>query len=233
MAFVSCAFGGLQRMSQSAMHSEHIQKVVRILRKESRQWPVPAIGHYVETAFTVLISCILSLRTQDRTTNAASDRLFAIANTPQKMLATPVRVIQDAIYPVSFYRVKARTIHSICEQLVTTFGGEVPSDLDTLLKLPGVGRKTANIVVTLAFNQAGIAVDTHVHRISNRLGYVKTKTPEQTEMALRKKLPRRYWIVFNDLLVAYGQNLCKPISPFCSKCKIALYCKRVGVTTRR
>jgi endonuclease-3 len=117
--------------------------------------------------------------------------------------------------------------------LLENFGGEVPSDLETLLTLPGVGRKTANIVVTLAFKQAGIAVDTHVHRISNRLGYVKTKTPEQTEMALRKKLPRRYWIVFNDLLVAYGQNLCKPISPFCSRCKIALYCKRVGVTTRR
>jgi endonuclease-3 len=109
----------------------------------------------------------------------------------------------------------------------------VPSDLEQLLELPGVGRKTANIVVTLAFRKAGIAVDTHVHRISNRLGYVKTKSPDETEMALRKKLPRRYWIIFNDLLVAYGQNLCKPISPFCSRCKIAAYCGRVGVTTRR
>jgi len=109
----------------------------------------------------------------------------------------------------------------------------VPSKLEQLLELPDVGRKTANIVVTLAFRKAGIAVDTHVHRISNRLGYVKTKTPDETEMALRKKLPRRYWIVFNDLLVAYGQNLCKPISPFCSFCKIAVYCRRVGVTTRR
>jgi endonuclease III len=215
------------------MRQEDIQHVVRILRKESRQWPLPAIGHYVETPFTVLISCILSLRTQDKTTNAASERLFAIANTPEKMLAAPERVIRDAIYPVSFYRVKARTIHSICEQLIDRFGGKVPSDLEQLLELPGVGRKTANIVVTLAFRKAGIAVDTHVHRISNRLGYVKTKTPDDTEMALRKKLPRRYWIVFNDLLVAYGQNLCKPISPFCSKCKIAMYCKRVGVTTKR
>ena len=215
------------------MRPEDIQHVVRILRKESRQWPLPAIGHYVETQFTVLISCILSLRTQDKTTNAASERLFAIANTPKKMLAIPERVIRDAIYPVSFYRVKARTIHSICEQLIDRFGSKVPSDLEQLLELPGVGRKTANIVVTLAFRKAGIAVDTHVHRISNRLGYVKTKTPDDTEMALRKKLPRRYWIVFNDLLVAYGQNLCKPISPFCSKCKIAMYCKRIGVTTRR
>jgi endonuclease-3 len=215
------------------MRSENIHDVIRILRKEIRQWPVPAIGHYVATPFTTLISCILSLRTQDKATNAASARLFAMAHTPEKMLATPVEVIQEAIYPVSFYRVKARTIHKICEDILNRFGGEVPSRLDDLLELPGVGRKTANIVVTLGFRKAGIAVDTHVHRISNRLGYVRTKTPDDTEMALRKKLPRRYWIIFNDLLVAYGQNLCKPISPFCSKCKIAVYCKRVGVTTRR
>jgi len=215
------------------MRADDIHEIVRILRKEIRQWPLPAIGHYVETPFTTLISCILSLRTQDKTTSAASDRLFAIADTPKKMLATPVDVIQDAIYPVSFYRVKARTIHKICELLLERFGGDVPNTLEELLELPGVGRKTANIVVTLGFRKAGIAVDTHVHRISNRLGYVKTKSPDDTEMALRKKLPRRYWIIYNDLLVAYGQNLCKPISPFCSKCKIAVYCKRVGVTTKR
>ncbi|PYS38531.1 MAG: endonuclease III [Acidobacteria bacterium] len=215
------------------MNSENIHQVVRILRREIRQWPVPAIGHYTETPFTVLISCILSLRTQDKTTNAASERLFAIANTPEKILATSVRVIEKAIYPVSFYRVKARTIHGICGQLIERFGGQVPSNLEELLELPGVGRKTANIVVTLAFRKAGIAVDTHVHRISNRLGYVKTKTPDQTEMALRNKLPRRYWVIFNDLLVTYGQNLCKPISPFCSKCKIVAYCRRVGVITSR
>ena len=194
---------------------------------------MPAIGHYVETPFTVLMSCLLSLRTQDKTTNAASDRLFAIASTPQTMLAAPTGVIEKAIYPVSFYRVKAKTIHAICTELLTRFGGKVPSTIDELLTLPGVGRKTANIVVTLAFRKAGIAVDTHVHRISNRLGYVKTKTPDDTEMALRRKLPPRYWTVFNDLLVAYGQNLCKPISPFCSRCKIAAYCKRVGVKAKR
>jgi endonuclease-3 len=215
------------------MVSEDIHEIVRIVRKEIRQWPLPAIGHYVETPFTTLISCILSLRTQDKTTNAASERLFAIADTPEKMLATSVDVIEQAIYPVSFYRVKSQTIHKICDQLLTRFGGKVPNNLDELLELPGVGRKTANIVVTLGFRKAGIAVDTHVHRISNRLGYVRTKTPDDTEMALRKKLPRRYWIIYNDLLVAYGQNLCKPISPFCSKCKIAVYCKRVGVKTRR
>src|SRR5206468_826634 len=211
------------------MHSEDIHEVVRLLRREIRQWPVPAIGHYIETPFTVLISCILSLRTQDRTTNAASERLFATARTPETMLATPVHTIEELIYPVSFYRVKSRTIHSICRELLLRFGGEVPATLEELLALPGVGRKTANIVVTLAFKKPGIAVDTHVHRISNRLGYVRTRTPEDTEMSLRKKLPRRYWIVFNDLLVVYGQNLCKPISPFCSKCKISRYCRRVGV----
>jgi endonuclease-3 len=215
------------------MSGNNMQHIVRILRKEIKQWPLPAIGHYVETPFTVLISCILSLRTQDRTMNAASERLFAIANTPEKMLATRVSVIQKAIYPVAFYRVKAGTIHAICEQLMSQYAGAVPSKMEQLLELPGVGRKTANIVVTLAFRKAGIAVDTHVHRISNRLGYVITKTPDETEMALRKKLPRRYWIVFNDLLVAYGQNLCKPISPFCSRCKIATYCRRVGVTVSR
>src|SRR5437870_11524203 len=215
------------------MRSDSIHDVVRILRKEIRQWPVPALGHYIETPFTVLISCLLSLRTQDKTTNAASERLFAIASTPEKMLETPAKVIEKAIYPVSFYRVKTKSIHGISEQLLTRFDGNVPSSLDDLLELPGVGRKTANIVVTLGFRKPGIAVDTHVHRISNRLGYVRTKKPDDTEMALRKKLPHRYWLVFNDLLVTYGQNLCKPISPLCSLCKIAPYCKRIGVTTHR
>jgi endonuclease III len=215
------------------MHSEDIHQVVRILKREIRQWPVPAIGKYVETPFTVLISCILSLRTQDRTTLAASDRLFAIAAEPKAMLAVPLDRIEEAIYPVSFYRTKARTIHTICKQLLSEHGGRVPSDMEALLRLHGVGRKTANIVVTLGFRKPGIAVDTHVHRISNRLGYVRTRTPEKTEMALRRKLPSRYWIVFNDLLVAYGQNLCKPISPHCSKCRIAAYCKRVGVKISR
>jgi endonuclease III len=215
------------------MRSEEIDEIVRVLKREVRQWPVPAIGNYLETPFTVLISCLLSLRTQDKTTNAASERLFAMASMPKAMLAIPVEAIEKAIYPVSFYRVKAKTIHAICDELLTRFSGEVPSTIEELLTLPGVGRKTANIVVTLAFRKAGIAVDIHVHRISNRLGYVKTKTPDDTEMALRKKLPPRYWIVFNDLLVAYGQNLCKPISPFCSRCKIAVYCRRVGVKSKR
>jgi endonuclease III len=215
------------------MRSNDIDHVIRILRKDIRHWPVPALAHYLETPFTVLISCILSLRTQDKTTDAASERLFAIASTPQGMLETPAKVIEKAIYPVSFYRVKTKNIHAISEQLLTRFEGNVPSKLEDLLELPGVGRKTANIVVTLGFRKPGIAVDTHVHRISNRLGYVRTKNADDTEMALRKKLPVRYWVTFNDLLVTYGQNLCKPISPFCSRCNIVQYCERVGVTLSR
>jgi endonuclease-3 len=144
-----------------------------------------------------------------------------------------VRVIEKVIYPVSFYRVKARTIHAICNHLLNHFDGKVPSTIEDLLTLPGVGRKTANIVVTVAFRKPGIAVDVHVHRISNRLGYVRTRTPDETEMALRRKLPGRYWVTFNDLLVAYGQNLCKPISPFCSRCGISRFCRRRGVTSSR
>jgi endonuclease-3 len=222
-----------QRPLSWLMRSDDIGKVIRVLKREVRRWPIPAIGKYVETPFTVLISCLLSLRTQDRTTLAASDRLFAIAETPEALLEVRIPLIEKAIYPVSFYRVKARTIHEICRQLLDRFNGTVPSSIDQLLTLPGVGRKTANIVVTLAYQKAGIAVDTHVHRISNRLGYVRTRTPEKTEMALRRKLPRRYWIVFNDLLVAYGQNLCKPVSPLCSKCKIAQFCRKVGVRISR
>jgi endonuclease-3 len=215
------------------MRPEDLDRVVRILKKEIRQWPVPAMARYLETPFTVLISCLLSLRTQDKTTIAASDRLFAIASDPKTMLSTPVDIIEKAIYPVAFFRTKAPRIHAICEMLFARFDGKVPSDMDSLLSLPGVGRKTANIVLTLAFRKPGIAVDIHVHRISNRLGYVRTRTPDETELALREKLPRRHWIDLNDLLVAYGQNLCKPVSPLCSSCRIAAYCKRVGVRKSR
>ncbi len=215
------------------MQDQDIHRIVRILRKEARRWAVPAIGHYTDSPFTTLISCILSLRTQDRTTMGASRRLFSVADTPERILEVQTTRLEELIYPVSFYRVKAQTIRKIATELIEKFGGKVPDTLEELLKLPGVGRKTANIVVTLAFNKPGIAVDIHVHRISNRLGYVSTKNPDDTEMALREKLPRRYWIVLNDLLVVYGQNLCKPVSPFCSKCAIADYCDRVGVERSR
>ncbi len=149
------------------------------------------------------------------------------------MLALTSQRISRTIYPVGFYRTKARTILTICHDLIERFAGRVPDDIDALLTLKGVGRKTANLVVTMGYGKPGICVDTHVHRVSNRLGYVRTETPEQTEMALRAKLPRRHWIGYNDLLVAFGQNVCAPISPRCSICPVRARCRRVGVTVSR
>lgn len=215
------------------MLEKDIATVLRIIRKKAVDWPIPAIGKYTKTPYKVLISCILSLRTKDKTTIEASDRLFLMADNPNSMVGLLAAEIESIIYPVSFYRVKAETVQEISKQLLDRFGGEVPADIDDLLTLPGVGRKTANIVVTLAFRKEGIAVDTHVHRISNRLGYVHTNSPDETEMVLRDKLPRRFWIVVNDLFVAFGQNLCKPISPHCSICPVKKYCDRVGVAKSR
>ena len=215
------------------MEEKKIVSVLRILRKRVLYWPLPAIGHYTDTPYTVLVSCILSLRTKDQTTIGASERLFAVADNPAAMLEIPQERLQHIIYPVSFYRVKAQTLHEISKHLIKRFDNQVPDNLDDLLTLPGVGRKTANIVVTLAFRKPGIAVDIHVHRISNRLGYVRTKNPNETEMELRDKLPRRYWIEINDLFVAFGQNLCKPTSPHCSICPVGKYCDRVDVSRSR
>jgi endonuclease-3 len=183
--------------------------------------------------FCVLVACLLSLRTQDTTTGPAAARLFALADTPAAMLRLTPRAIERAIYPVGFYRTKARVILDVCRDLLERFEGRVPHDIDALLSLKGVGRKTANLVVTMGYGRPGICVDTHVHRISNRLGYVKTRTPAETEMALRGKLPARYWIGYNDLLVAFGQNVCTPISPWCSRCPVRALCRRAGVTASR
>lgn len=177
-------------------------------------------------------------------TEAASRRLFAVAGghfgkysfskvSPEALLALPIKTIEKAIYPVGFYHTKAQTLHKVSRDLLNRFQGKVPDSLEELLTLKGVGRKSANLVLTLSFHKPGICVDTHVHRISNRLGYVKTKTPDETEMALRRKLPKRYWIEFNDLLVPFGQNLCRPISPFCSRCPIERHCSKVDVTLHR
>lgn len=183
--------------------------------------------------FEVLMSTVLSLRTKDEVTREASLRLFDKARSPSEILTLSEAEIEKLIYPVGFYKTKARNLKKICSRLVDEYGGEVPDDLDELLKLPGVGRKTANLVITLGYGKLGVCVDTHVHRISNRLGFVETKTPEQTEMVLRRKLPKEYWIEYNDLLVTWGQNICKPISPWCSKCRIRPYCNQVGVTRYR
>jgi endonuclease-3 len=183
--------------------------------------------------FRVLIACLLSLRTKDETTGPASARLFALADTPKAMLRLTPKQIEQAIFPVGFYRTKARVILGVCRDLLDRFGGRVPDEIDALLTLKGVGRKTANLVVTQGFNKPGICVDVHVHRISNRWGYVTTRNPEETEMALRERLPRRYWIGYNDLLVSFGQNVCQPLSPKCSECPVSRRCPRLGVTHSR
>lgn len=183
--------------------------------------------------FKILVSCVLSLRTQDRTTGEASERLYKLASTPEGMAGLSVRKIEKAIYPVGFYRVKAKRIRTLSEVISERYGSRVPDEIEELLKLEGVGRKTANLVVTLGYDKPGICVDTHVHRITNRWGYVKTNTPEETEFALREKLPREYWKEINGLLVAFGQGICKPISPFCSQCDIERYCSSVRVGRHR
>ena len=213
--------------------NQNINATVQQLKRLTRRWQEPIVGHYKDDPFATLISCLLSLRTQDVTTAAASERLFRLARTPQAMLRLPVGAIERAIYPVGFYKTKARTLHHVCRTLLDRYDGRVPEELDELLTIKGVGRKTANLVVTLAFGKPGICVDTHVHRISNRWGYVRTRTPEETEMALRAKLPRRHWIMFNDLLVTFGQNLCHPTSPWCSRCPLERLCAKIGVRHSR
>jgi endonuclease-3 len=218
------------------MKDREIHHAIRILRRETPKWQTPIVTVVAESSkspFHVLISCILSLRTQDATTAQASRRLFALAGTPAKMLTLPTKKIEKLIYPVGFYRTKARNIRDICRTLVEKYSGKVPDEIDELLELKGVGRKTANLVVTLGYRKPGICVDTHVHRIANRWGYVRTRSPDATESVLRRKLPREYWITFNDLLVPYGQHRCTPLSPFCSECGLRPWCRRVGVTRSR
>lgn len=213
-----------------------INQIVRTLRRTARRWNPTAVGAVAQDSrdpFQVLISCLISLRTKDQVTAEASARLFHLAKTPHAMAALPVERIAQSIYPAGFYRTKARTISELCRTLLERHGGKVPDDLDTLLTLKGVGRKTANLVVTIGFGKPGICVDTHVHRISNRLGIVETKTPEQSETALRGILPRRHWISYNDLLVTFGQNVCKPISPLCRTCPVSDLCPRIGVEKHR
>lgn len=219
------------------MRVREIHATIWILKRVIRQWREPVVGVVARESgrdpFRILISCLLSLRTKDQTTDQASRRLFSLAGDPVRMLALSQKQIERAIYPVGFYRNKAKHIREICRRLLTNYDGRVPDSIDELVKLPGVGRKTANLVVTVGYRKPGICVDVHVHRITNRWGYVSTKTPDQTEQALRRKLPKQYWIMFNDLLVPYGQHLCQPVSPFCSRCKLFQYCDRVGVTKRR
>ena len=223
-------------MMGAMVTNRQIDGILQVVGQTIRVWDPAALGKIAKESndpFRVLISCILSQQTKDHVTEGASERLYRLADRPDTILALSERRIARAIYPVSFYRTKARRIREVCRALLTRFAGRVPDSLEALLSLNGVGRKTANLVVTVGYRKPGICVDTHVHRISNRWGYVKTKTPEQTEAALRRKLPKRHWIYYNDLLVPFGQHLCRPISPFCSRCPIERWCHQIGVTIHR
>jgi endonuclease III len=220
----------------AVMKQDDIHAVMTVLRKEYRTWRTPAVTIIAECGhdpFKVLVSCIISLRTKDEVTALASARLFTRADSPEKMQDVPVEEISRLIYPAGFYRTKAQQILTISRQLVKEYAGLVPDEIEELLEFKGVGRKTANLVATLGFGKPGICVDTHVHRICNRWGYVATKTAGQTEQVLRRTLPPEYWIEINDLLVAFGQNHCHPVSPRCSTCCVAAFCLRVGVLKSR
>lgn len=218
------------------MKHNEIHAVIKILREEYKHWLTPAVTIVAQcngSPFKVLISCIISLRTKDEVTAQASARLFARAETPEAMTALSSDEISHLIYPAGFYRNKAEQIALLSRSLVDEYHGTVPDEIDQLLHFKGVGRKTANLVMTLGFGKAGICVDTHVHRICNRLGYVTTKSPDETEKALRFQLPPEYWIEINNVLVAFGQNHCRPVSPRCSSCALSGICDRVGVEMSR
>jgi endonuclease-3 len=213
-----------------------IEAAMPLLERAVAAWETPAVTIVAQRdgdPFKVLVSCILSLRTKDTTTGPASLRLFALAATAEQMMRLTAAEIETAIFPVGFYHTKARQIREIAQLLVERYDGKVPETIEALLGFKGVGRKTANLVVTLGYGRPGICVDTHVHRICNRWGYVATKTPDETEFRLREMLPPQYWLRINDLLVAFGQNLCKPLSPHCSSCPLAHLCARNNVTKSR
>lgn len=208
--------------------------IERVLGTLARRYEIDRFArNHGESPYRILVSCVLSLRTKDDVTDAASARLFARARDPQGMLRLRAATIARLIYPVGFYRTKARQIREISRLLLGRHAGRVPDTIGDLLELPGVGRKTANLTVTLGFGKPGICVDTHVHRISNRFGWVRARDPHATEMALRAVLPARWWIPVNEILVRHGQQLCTPISPWCSVCPVAAVCRRVGVDRQR
>ena len=204
------------------------------LKKKRRQLPsVSLIAMEFNTPFTVLISTLISLRTKDDVTLAASRRLFALADTPSEMVKLSNEDIEKAIFPAGFYKRKALNIISVSKELIERFDGKVPSTQEELLSLPGVGIKTANLTLNLGFGIDAVCVDCHVHQIANRLGWIETKTPEESVGALEDILPKRFWIPLNELLVAYGQNICLPISPLCSECPLSSECPKKGVVHSR
>ncbi|MBN2071645.1 MAG: endonuclease III [Candidatus Krumholzibacteriota bacterium] len=201
--------------------------------KGERDPSVSIIARETRSPFRVLVSTVISARTKDEVTGKASERLFGLAATPEDMARLEVQLIEKAIYPAGFYKTKAVAIRDLASMIISRFGGSVPDNIDDLVTLPGVGRKTANLVVTLGFGKPGICVDTHVHKVCNRLGVLRTRNPEETEYALRKVLDRKHWIEINDLLVMYGKKVCTSVSPWCSLCPVNDRCDKTGVTRSR
>jgi endonuclease III len=213
----------------------NIAKVYDVLAKEYEKYRAPVVDlveAQTKDPFKILLATILSARTKDTTTSEVVNAMFEYIHTPEDLAKYTREEIEEMIYPVGFFRNKAKSLHKLPEVLKNKFNDRVPEEIDDLLQLPGVGRKTANLVRTIAFRKPAICVDVHVHRISNRLGYVQTKTPLETEMKLREILPEKYWLNYNSYLVAFGQNHCTPRNPKCSTCPISAECERIGVITR-
>ncbi len=219
------------------MKPKNIEIVLKIIKKECRKYKNPIVTEVADLTnnpFKVLVSCLLSLRTKDAVTAKASKRLFENADTPEKILKLKTKEIEKLIYPVGFYKTKAKNIKNVCRDLTEKYNGNVPCSEEDLLKLKGVGRKTMGITMCYGFNKClHIPVDSHVHQVTNRLGWVKTKMPEQTEKELYKIIPKKHWHDLNDLFVKFGQNVCVPVSPFCSKCPVNKYCPKIGVKRSR
>jgi len=214
---------------------DRIVRIIGLAREQVKDSVVPIVTLVAEKKdpFLILVSCILSLRTKDKTTTQACRRLFKAADNPKDMACLSSSSIEKLIYPVGFFRTKAKVIRDLSKRLEIEFNSKVPDNRDTLLSFKGVGRKTANLVLGLGFGIPAICVDSHVHQISNRLGWVRTKEPEDTELELAKIIPRKYWIELNTILVTFGQNICLPVYPLCSICRVRRFCKRIGVTNYR
>ena len=213
-----------------------ISKVMEILEIESKKWNSPVdtlVALQKNNPFLVLITTIVSLRTKDEVTIKVCENLYKKLSTPKDILNLSVEELAKLIYPCGFYNNKAKQIHTICYELINNYNCVVPNEIEELIKFKGVGRKTANLVLAEGYNILAMCVDVHVDRISNRFGYVRTKNPDSTEMRLRKKLPTQYWNRYNQLLVALGQSICRPVSPKCSECPVSKYCRRVSVINHR
>lgn len=221
-------------LHKHALKIVDIEKVIKILSKHFFYEKRTTLNrHKKESPFKILISCLLSLRTQDKNTEITANNLFKMADTPEKILKLPIKKLEELIYKSGHYRKKARVIKHVSKEIIERFGGKVPNNKEELLSIKGIGQKTANIVLAFAFNKNVLPIDTHCHRIPNRLGWIKTKTPEETEKALMQIVPEKYWREFNALFVLFGKTICKPISPLCSQCPVEEYCKKVGVMKHR